>query len=147
MTLKNTMCPEFDAAIKIGMKAIKDKRSIEEKNPAKIIYSIDLDEFMKTKGYHQQNRWDYLVEISNSLKDGVHAIEIHPTGGGQPQLIIEKKRAAIQQLNSNAKWAGVNIISWHWILTKNSSYNPMDKSYLKVQAEGIKIEGKTFKII
>jgi len=109
---------------------------------AAIADSIDIDESLK-KGREQENRWDYL--LGHHLTKILIAVEPHSADNSQIRTVINKRKAAIQQLGTHLR-DGKKVSKWIWVASGRVRLLPIEKAKFLLDQNGIEFIGGEIKI-
>lgn len=103
--------------------------------------SIDIDKAIKA-GHEGENRWDYLLGHAPSNK--VIAVEPHSAKQDEITTVINKRKAAQQQLSSHLK-EGSKVEKWLWVASGKVHFANTEKVALRLNQNGIEFVGTTVK--
>jgi hypothetical protein len=101
--------------------------------------SLDLDKATQPD-HAQESRWDYLLGHTPSVS--IVALEPHSAEQDQTTKIIDKKKAAQQQLSSQLK-PGNRIAAWIWVASSKIFSADPEKVRLRIAQEGIRLVAST----
>lgn len=116
----------------------KDRQRIAESARDAFADSLALDEALKP-GHEQDNRWDYLLGHLSSGQ--VVGLEPHSASTNEISRVIQKKKAAQDQLRSHLK-TGTTVAHWFWVASGRVDFVPFDKAKLRLDNDGITFVGK-----
>jgi hypothetical protein len=100
--------------------------------------SLDLDSALQ-RVYPGQNRWDYL--LGHKPSDKVVAVEPHSAKQDEITTVINKRKAAKQQLAAHLK-PGVRVAKWLWVASGKVYFADTEKVRLRLDQNGIEFAGK-----
>ncbi len=83
----------------------------------------------------EENRWDYLLGHTPSVS--IVALEPHSAKQDQISKIIDKKKAARQQLSGHLK-PGEQISAWIWVASSKVFFADTEKVRLRLNQQGIR---------
>jgi hypothetical protein len=95
--------------------------------------SLDLDEAMRPL-FPNQNRWDYLLGYTPARR--IVALEPHSAHEDQISVIIEKKKAAQEQLRGHLKKNAV-VAEWFWVASGKVQFAKTEKAIRRLDEHGI----------
>lgn len=99
--------------------------------------SLALDDAL-AKEHSNDRRWDYLLGHRPSQR--ILALEVHAATDGEVQAILEKKRAAEQQLGPHLR-RDVRVARWFWASSGCVGLSPRGPR-LRLAEEGIEFVGR-----
>ena len=99
--------------------------------------SLDIDAGLR-EGREQENRWDYLVGHRPSGE--VVAVEPHSAKQDEVSAVIEKRRAARQQLAGHLV-NGARITKWLWVASGKVHFADTEKARRRLDQAGIEFVG------
>lgn len=117
-----------------GKRALRtNHRPLVSGNPTR---SVDLDEQLASR-HPDRPRWDYVVETTRSrLRQGA-GIEVHDGNPGQVDVMIAKKRWAVDVLAELEP--DLVVTRWHWVVPPDSrfAFPPTDRRARKLAQAGV----------
>lgn len=129
--------------VRDGLEALEktDKSFIDEEIRARFVDSLALDAALK-KGNENANRWDYL------LGDGTHecviALEPHGAKDSEISVVIEKRRAALDQLRPHLR-DGQKVAAWFWVQSSGHGFLDTERARRQADQAGISFVGRSLK--
>jgi hypothetical protein len=127
-------------AVRDGLGACKDahRAYIDENLRAAFADSLDCDEAMRAI-YPDDHRWDYLFGYRPS--GVVIGLEPHSAKEDQISTVIEKRKAALEQLRPHLK-EGARVETWLWVASGTVHFADTEKARRRLDQSGIKFVGK-----
>lgn len=140
--LRKAFCPQSNLILHVmdGIKALKsdDRQHISDAITQEFSDSIDIDSALQN-AHPQQNRWDYLLGHSPSVR--VIAIEIHSAKDDEISAVIKKREAAQQQLKPHLA-NGAVISVWLWVSSGSVKFANTERARRRLDQHGIEFVGR-----
>lgn len=96
--------------------------------------SLEIDENLK-EGHDQENRWDYLLGYTAGAC--VIGLEPHSANAGEISTVIQKRKAALEQLRPHLK-DGAKIAEWFWVASGKNHFLDTEKTRRLLDQNGIR---------
>lgn len=96
--------------------------------------SLEIDENLK-EGHDRENRWDYLLGYTAGAC--VIALEPHSANAGEISTVIQKRKAALEQLRPHLK-DGAKIAEWFWVASGRNQFLDTEKTRRLLDQKGIR---------
>jgi hypothetical protein len=126
-----------------GLGAVKRAHRVYFEDAVKgaFVDSLDLDKAMEA-GHANENRWDYL--LGHSPSSSVVAVEPHSARDDQISTVINKKRAAEEQLRGHLV-DGAKVRKWLWVASGTVDFARTEIAQRRLDQNGIQFAGKQIK--
>ncbi len=121
----------------LGLSSGHSRQHLAADVRAAVVESIDIDEGLRA-GREQENRWDYLLGLSNGQVVG---LEPHSAYSHEVKVVIKKKRAAVEQLRPHLR-QGKHVDAWFWAASGGVAFADTEKARFLLDQSGIRFVGK-----
>jgi len=99
--------------------------------------SLCLDAALRLQ-HAEENRWDYL--LGHTASGAVVGVEAHSARTDQINAVIQKKKAATQQLRGHLK-PGKRVSIWLWVASGRVDFADTEKARRRLDQSGIRFVG------
>ncbi len=96
--------------------------------------SLEIDGNLKA-GHERENRWDYLLGYAEGAC--VIGLEPHSANTGEISTVIQKRKAALEQLRPHLK-NGARIAEWFWVASGKNQFLDTEKTRRLLDQKGIR---------
>lgn len=122
----------------LGAMRKQDRALIDSDISTQFEDSIDIDEAARP-GNEQENRWDYLLGISNGSR--LIAVEPHTAGEGEISVVVAKRIFSKKFLEDHLI-DGKGVEKWLWVASGKVGFLSIEKAKLRLDQNGIEFVGR-----
>jgi hypothetical protein len=122
----------------LGALTDADRGFLDEEVRPTFADSLDLDGALRSD-HPTSSRWDYL--LGHVPGHALVGMEVHTASTGEVSVLIDKKRAALDQLRPHLR-AGRSVDHWLWVAAGSVKILDLDKARQRLDQHGITFVGK-----
>jgi len=131
----STLLPQ----VRDGLNAVKEshRNYFDERIRSAFADSLDIDKAFR-RDHPEDNRWDYL--LGHQASGVIVGVEPHSAKDDEISTIIQKRRAAIEQLRTHLG-DNVKIEKWLWVASGKVHFANTEKARVQLDQNGIEFVG------